>query len=106
MFDSSAYEMLHRSKVEWPCLSIDFLLRERCGFEGVNNHKEWFPQYCNGALNPGQTILDHRSKQQRHKQDKHPMTVYMVAGSQCEVKKKAENRLYVMKWSDMVKTCK
>lgn len=29
VYDSSAYEMLHRSQVEWPCLSIDFLLRER-----------------------------------------------------------------------------
>ena len=29
VFDNSAYEMLHRAKVEWPCLSIDFLLRDR-----------------------------------------------------------------------------
>ena len=29
VFDSSAYDMLHRSKVEWPCLSIDFVLKER-----------------------------------------------------------------------------
>jgi len=28
-FDASAYEMLHRAAVEWPCLSIDFLLSER-----------------------------------------------------------------------------
>ena len=27
-FDNDAYEMLHRSKVEWPCLSVDFLLKE------------------------------------------------------------------------------
>ncbi len=31
VFDGSAYEMLHRSHVEWPCLSIDFLVRERIG---------------------------------------------------------------------------
>ena len=31
VFDNSAYEMLHRAKVEWPCLSIDFLLRDRVG---------------------------------------------------------------------------
>ena len=29
-FDSSAYEMLHRSNPEWPCLSIDVVLRDRC----------------------------------------------------------------------------
>ena len=29
-YDGSAYLMLHRSKVEWPCLSVDFVLRERC----------------------------------------------------------------------------
>jgi hypothetical protein len=40
MFDNSAYVMLHRAKVEWPCLSIDFLLRERIGNE---NYKSWFP---------------------------------------------------------------
>lgn len=28
-YDGSAYQMLHRSKVEWPCLSVDFLLKER-----------------------------------------------------------------------------
>lgn len=31
VFDNSAYQMLHRAKVEWPCLSIDFLLRDRIG---------------------------------------------------------------------------
>ena len=35
IYDGSAYQMLHRSKVEWPCLSIDWLLRERCGASGV-----------------------------------------------------------------------
>ena len=30
-FDSSAYEMLHRSAVEWPCLSLDIICRERAG---------------------------------------------------------------------------
>jgi len=29
-FDSSAYEMLHRAEAEWPCLSLDVLVRERC----------------------------------------------------------------------------
>ena len=31
VFDNSAYQMLHRAKVEWPCLSIDVLLRDRIG---------------------------------------------------------------------------
>jgi ribosome assembly protein RRB1 len=31
VYDSSAYMMLHRAKVEWPCLSIDVLLRDRIG---------------------------------------------------------------------------
>lgn len=25
-YDNRAYEMFHRANVEWPCLSIDFLL--------------------------------------------------------------------------------
>ena len=29
VFDNSAYQMLHRAKVEWPCLSIDILLPDR-----------------------------------------------------------------------------
>ena len=39
VFDNSAYEMLHRAKVEWPCLSIDFLLRDRIG----TTNESWFP---------------------------------------------------------------
>jgi len=31
LYDSNAYDMLHRAKVEWPCLSVDFLLPERWG---------------------------------------------------------------------------
>lgn len=43
-YDSSAYTLLHRCQVEWPCLSIDFLLPERtCGPEGLSNAKSWFP---------------------------------------------------------------
>ena len=36
-FDSSAYVTLHRSKVEWPCLSLDVMARDRCV-----PHKKWF----------------------------------------------------------------
>jgi hypothetical protein len=28
-FDNAAYQMLHRSFVEWPCLSIDVLINDR-----------------------------------------------------------------------------
>lgn len=42
-FDSSAYEMLHRSEVEWPCLSIDVLVRDRCPATGeAFGFKDWF----------------------------------------------------------------
>lgn len=89
--------MLHRTKVEWPCLSCDWLVRER----SLNNPKTWFPNQINGALEPSQTVVD-RLGRQRHKQDKFPMTAYMVAGSQAE--KKSDNKIYVMKWSEMYKT--
>lgn len=39
-----------------------------------------------------------------HKNDKFPMCVYMVAGSQAP--QKSDNKLYVMKWHDMHKTDK
>lgn len=38
-YDGSAYIMLHRSKVEWPCLSIDWLLKERCGMTAPASSK-------------------------------------------------------------------
>lgn len=102
-YDGSAYVMLHRSKVEWPCLSIDFLLRERCSIEGAYNAKSWFPSQVGGQLSAasGNAAMDKHNRL-KHKQDKFPMTAYMVAGSQAT--KKAENKLYVMKWSEMYKT--
>jgi len=100
-YDGSAYVMLHRCKVEWPCLSVDFLLRERSSEFGPLNPKSWFPSQMNGQLAEGDTILD-RHNIKKHRNDKFPMTVYMVAGSQAE--KKSENKIYVMKWSEMYKT--
>ena len=100
-YDGSAYEMLHRCNVEWPCLSIDFLLRERSTAHGPSNAKSWFPNYVNGNLPESEVILD-RHNQKKHRNDKFPMTAYMVAGSQAD--KKADNKLYVMKWSEMYKT--
>jgi ribosome assembly protein RRB1 len=100
-YDGSAYEMLHRCKVEWPCLSIDFLLRERTSSHGPANPKSWFPSQVNGQLAEGETIID-KFNRKKHRNDKFPMTAYMVAGSQAE--KKTDNKLYVMKWSEMFKT--
>ncbi len=47
-YDGSAYIMLHRSKVEWPCLSIDYLIRERCTMDGFTPAETWFPAQANG----------------------------------------------------------
>jgi len=50
IFDSNAYEMLHRAKVEWPCLSLDILLPERWN-EPSKFSQEWFPHHVS-ALDP------------------------------------------------------
>ena len=92
--------MLHRSQVEWPCLSIDFLLKERCSADGVRNPKQWFPAHVN-ALDHTNTYVDGHNVT-RHRKDRFPMTTYMVTGSQAQ--KKTDNRIYVMKWSEMHKT--
>ena len=36
-FNNDAYEMLHRSKVEWPCLSVDFLLKENSSLSSLKD---------------------------------------------------------------------
>ena len=97
--------MLHRSKAEWPCLSIDYLVRERCTADGFVAPDSWFPAQANGQLDPNasNTMIDAtRNNILRHKKDIYPMDVYMVAGSQAE--KRTDNRLYVMKWADMQRT--
>ena len=104
--------MLHRSRVEWPCLSIDFLIRERASLDGIGaDYKSWFPGEVGGKLpqsGPSVVVSEvtgengNKIKQVRHKNDTHPMTVYLCAGSQAE--KKSDNRLYVMRWSEMYKT--
>jgi len=93
--------MMHRSKVEWPCLSVDYLVKERCTPEGVANPKSWFDQTASHGLDPAKTKMD-KHKRARHVNDKFPMQMYMVAGSQAE--KKADNKIYVMKWDEMAKT--
>jgi len=42
-YDNSAYQMLHRANVEWPCLSIDTLVSERLAFPANGSSSEWFP---------------------------------------------------------------
>lgn len=101
-FDSSAYEMLHRSEVEWPCLSIDVLIRNRCGPQGIENKQKWFPSEMCGQLNKKDSVLNKRLNIEEHKKDKYPMTTYFCAGSQGE--NKNDNKIYVMKWSEMEKT--
>ena len=84
-YDGSAYVMLHRSKVEWPCLSIDYLVRERCSLDGFTTpHTDWYPSQVNGKLDKdaSNTVTDStRSGGLRHRKDTFPMDVYMVAGS-------------------------
>ena len=98
VFDNSAYQMLHRAKVEWPCLSIDVILPDRVN----NNNRSWFPNYVH-QLDPKQSYKDKRDLT-THRTDKFPYTVYFCAGSQSL--KKNENKIYVLKWSDMQKTLK
>lgn len=79
-YDGSAYVMMHRSKVEWPCLSVDMVLRERCTSVGMADPKGWFDQCPSKGLDSSKTKLD-KHKRPRHVNDKFPMCMYMVAGS-------------------------
>jgi hypothetical protein len=86
-FDSSAYEMLHRSAVEWPCLSIDIIVRERAGGPtGILSQKSWFPSQCGGVLSDQDSVFDKRLNLSKHRADNYPMTAYFVGGSQSEDK--------------------
>jgi len=79
-YDNEAYEMLHRANVEWPCLTIDFILPEKF-YPPVTG---WFKQYKNVSS-----------------LDNYPYCTYMAAGSQTDT---ANGFLYAMKWSNMLKT--
>jgi len=92
--------MLHRAKVEWPCLSVDFLLRDRIS-QTSRDSAPFFPQFIN-TLDPKHSYKDRKSGLQTHKQDKFPYTIYFCSGSQST--KKSENKIYVQKWSDMCRT--
>ena len=90
IFENSAYEMLHRSTLEWSCLSLDFVVPERClyKYEFYNSYRE---------LRNSQEV-----NKDRDINDKYPYNIYMISGSQTATAK--ENKLYVMGWEGMHKT--
>ena len=59
-FDNEAYQMLHRAQVEWPCLSLDVLIKDRVSFPNTSSASSWFPSQMNGVLPAGETIFDKR----------------------------------------------
>ena len=81
-YDNDAYEMLHRSKVEWPCLSVDFLLKENSSLSAV---KDFYLPNDKRKMTP----------------DKYPYNTYIIAGSQTNEK---NGYFYFMKWYNMRKT--
>lgn len=81
-FDNNAYDMLHRSKVEWPCLSIDFLIHENFNLSNISDFYK---------KNESRVLT----------KDEYPYSTYMVAGSQTNER---EGFLYLMKWFNMKKT--
>jgi len=81
-YDNEAYEMLHRSMPEWPCMSVDFLLPENFSGQISNFYSTDKSRY-------------NLSK------DTFPYTSYIVAGSQTTG---PNGFLYAMKWFNMHKT--
>ena len=81
-YDNDAYEMLHRSKVEWPCLSVDFLLKENSLISAVKDF--YLP-----------------NDKRKMTSDKYPYNTYIIAGSQTNEK---NGYFYFMKWYNMRKT--
>ena len=81
-FDNDAYEMLHRSKVEWPCLSVDFLLKEN---SSISSLKEFYLP----------------NDKRKMAEDKYPYNTYIIAGSQTNEK---NGYFYFMRWYNMRKT--
>ena len=81
-YDNDAYEMLHRSKVEWPCLSVDFLLKENSSLSCL---KDFYLS----------------NDKRKMTEDKYPYTTYIISGSQTDEK---DGYFYFMKWYNMRKT--
>jgi len=71
--------MLHRCNVEWPCLSIDFVMQEKL-YPPVSS---WYKEYKKETV------------------DNYPYNCYLVAGGQTD---KQNGYLYTMLWSNMHKT--
>lgn len=81
VFDNSAYEMLHRSTVTWPCFSVDWLIPEY-----------FIPQPIKNFYSPIKNYIY---------KDEFPYACYFVAGAQTSEK---NGVLYYMKWFNMHKT--
>jgi len=79
-YDNAAYDMLHRAKVEWPCLSIDFIIPEN-----------FYP--------PVKPFYEKRNF--TLSKDEYPLTSYLVGGGQTASQ---NGYLYYMKWFNMHKT--
>lgn len=108
VYENSAYELFYKSNVEWPCLTIDFLLPERIGstIQSSEEYKKWFPEHVNKL---DQTKVNEipipevdNVVIQRHVEDKYPYDVSLVTG--CQATKPTDNKLYVMKWINLSKT--
>lgn len=81
-YDNNAYDMLHRAKVEWPCLTIDFMIPENFNPKEIGNFYK-------------------KSDQRSLSKDCFPYSTYMVAGSQTN---EDNGYLYYMKWYNMHQT--
>lgn len=81
VFDNSAYEMLVRSQVTWPCYSVDWVIPEF-----------FIPQPIKNFYAPIKTKLY---------EDTYPYSVYFLAGSQTSEK---NGILYYMKWFNLHRT--
>lgn len=82
VFDNSAYQMLHRSNVDWPCFSVDWIIPERL-----------YPQPFKNFYNSTSTNPIYK--------DEFPYTCYFLAGAQTSEK---NGLLYLMKWFNLQKT--
>jgi ribosome assembly protein RRB1 len=80
-FDNEAYDMLHRSKVEWPCMTIDFLVPEN-----------FYPPIAN---------FYNKESGNKISKDKYPYECYLIGGAQTKTQ---NGNLYYMKWYNMHKT--
>jgi ribosome assembly protein RRB1 len=81
VFDNSAYKMLHRSNVSWPCFSVDWVIPEFFYPQPMKN----FYSKMKPTLYP----------------DEFPYTCYFIAGAQSSEK---NGLLYYMKWFNMQRT--